>query len=108
MVDYGEVSTPWFRLIVIHCDLTVNVVFLQLLWAYNTVVFTHLTFYPTGMTLLGWLCPIASGCDSDRMVKKSNLSLHRNDFIIGKACKTAFKLWYRLRYCSSSVIGICG
>jgi hypothetical protein len=31
MVNYGEVSTPWYTLIVIHGDLTVNVVFLQLL-----------------------------------------------------------------------------
>jgi len=81
MVGYGgQVSTPRYRLIVIHGDLTVNVVFLQLLWGYNSVVFTHLTFYSTGMTFLWWYCPGASGCDFRNKVKKFNFLLHRNDF----------------------------
>ena len=98
MVEMVKVSTPWYRLIVIHGDLTVNVVFLQLLWAYNSVVFTHLTFYSTGMTFLWWYCPNASGCDSGRMVKKFNFLLHRNDFL-SMVRSYCIRMWFYIKSC---------
>ena len=93
-----EVSTPWYRLIVIHGDLTVNVVFLQLLWGYNSVVFTHLTFYSTEMTFLWWYCPNASGCDFCRRVKKFNFLLHRNDFL-SMVRSYCIRMWFYIKSC---------